>query len=105
MLPPITRNVHSPHASFSKASGSARQTPRSRFIAGLESSYIRGCAISESLNSCAFDQTETRGSRNYPRKLESGRILKRAELGLGALPASGADQHVDVVGSGATTGL
>ena len=25
MLPPVTRNVHSPHASFSNTSGSARQ--------------------------------------------------------------------------------
>src|SRR5271166_5688403 len=45
MLPPVTRKVHSPHASFSKASGKARQISRSRFSAGLESSYMRGCAM------------------------------------------------------------
>src|SRR6267154_1950478 len=67
MLPPVTRNVHSPHASFSKTSGSARsvsryprfskrrrgarQISRSRSIAGFESSYMRGCAIGSSLTS------------------------------------------------------
>src|ERR1700675_4844138 len=45
MLPPVTRNVHSPHASFSKTSGNARQISRNFFIAGFESSYMRGCAI------------------------------------------------------------
>src|SRR5262245_46564283 len=45
MLPPVTRNVHSPHASFSNASGSARQIARNRRIAGFESSYMRGCAM------------------------------------------------------------
>src|SRR5215472_12970284 len=51
MAPPVTRNVHSPHASFSKASGSARQSSRSRWIAGSESSYIRGCAMVGSIRS------------------------------------------------------
>src|SRR6266550_5774993 len=51
MLPPVTRNVHSPHASFSKTSGSVRQISRSRSIAGFESSYMRGCAINSSLTS------------------------------------------------------
>src|SRR6267154_6120607 len=51
MLPPVTRNVHSPHASLSKPSGSARQISRSRSIAGFESSYMRGCAIGSSLTS------------------------------------------------------
>src|ERR1700676_74162 len=51
MLPPVTRNVHSPHASFSKTSGSARQISRSRSIAGFESSYMRGCVIGSSLTS------------------------------------------------------
>src|SRR5690242_13276784 len=45
MLPPVTRKVHSPHASFSKASGKARQISRSLAIVGFESSYIRGCAM------------------------------------------------------------
>src|SRR6266446_1579327 len=45
MLPPMTRNVHSPHASFSKTPGNARQISRNRLIAGFESSYMRGCAI------------------------------------------------------------
>src|SRR5262245_3209162 len=55
MLPPVTRNVHSPHASFSNAWGKARHTSRRRFIARLESSYIRGCAMSESSDARAVD--------------------------------------------------
>src|SRR5690348_1243379 len=46
MLPPVTRNVHSPQASFSNTSGSARQRVRSRWIAGSASSYMRGCDMS-----------------------------------------------------------
>ena len=58
---------------------------------------------SKSLYTGSFDQTETRGSCNYSRKLKSRGIQERAELGLGALTPSGADQHVDVIGSGAAT--
>src|SRR5580700_9711194 len=98
MLPPVTPKVHSPHASFSKASGSARQTSRSRFSAGFESSYIRGCGMQFPSGSFPFDDTETRGRRNCPGKLEPCGGEKRVEFRLGALTAAGGDQHVDIGG-------
>src|SRR5262249_35753047 len=55
-----------------------------------------------SSDSLGLNHAETGRSRNYSGKIEPGIAQKRAELRFGALPATGADQHVYIIGCGTT---
>src|SRR5262249_9426388 len=62
--------------------------------------WVRHVTSSGSLR---FDHAEPGRSRNHSGKLESRAGCKRAEFGLGALPATGTYEHVDIIGGGATS--
>src|SRR5262245_59206423 len=50
------------------------------------------------LGAHALDHADPRERWDYSRQLEASRVEQRAELVFRALPAAGADQHVNVIG-------
>src|SRR5262245_31201541 len=55
-----------------------------------------GARMRRSLRHSRFDDRERRSGRHDAREREAGALEKRVELGLGALPAAGHDQHFEI---------